>query len=88
MNKNFSIIPKLLFQNPGISFQFATSFGKKLKADIIDRNLYKGISKELNLIYFRITPLCNLKCVMCGQRGDKGVLKDDYARKETKKIIP
>ena len=88
MNKNFSIVPKILFKNPGMSFQLAKTFGKKLKADIIDRNLYNGISKELNLIYFRITPLCNLKCVMCGQRGDKGVLKGDFARKEAKKIIP
>ena len=87
MNTNFSIVPKILFQNPGMSFKLAKTFAVKKKADIIDRNLYKGISKELNLIYFRITPLCNLKCVMCGQRGDKGVLKGEYAKKESKKII-
>lgn len=88
MNKNFSIVPKILFKNPGMSFRIARNFGRKLKADIIDRNLYDGISKELSLIYFRITPLCNLKCVMCGQRGDKGVLNGKYAIEQSKKIIP
>ncbi len=87
MNNNFSIIPKILFQNPGMSLQLAKSFVTKKKADIIDRKLYKGFSKKLSLIYFRITPLCNLKCVMCGQKGDKGVLKGEYAKKESKKII-
>lgn len=87
MNNNFSIVPKVLFQNPGMSYRMAKTFATKKKADIIDRNLYRGISKEMNLIYFRITPLCNLKCVMCGQRGDKGVLQGDFAREEAKKII-
>lgn len=88
MNNNFSIIPKVLFQNPVMSFQIAKTFTNSLKTDIIDRNYYNGISKKLSLIYFRITPLCNLKCIMCGQRGDKGVLKGEYAKDEAKKIVP
>jgi len=55
---------------------------------MIDRKLYRGFSKKLSLIYFRITPLCNLRCIMCGQRGDKGVLKGEYAKEEAKKIVP
>lgn len=88
MNNNFSIVPKILFQNPGMSFQIAKTFANSLKTDKIDRNFYSGISKKLSLIYFRITPLCNLKCVMCGQRGDKGVLKGEHAKEEAKNIIP
>ncbi|MCK5153251.1 MAG: radical SAM protein [Spirochaetales bacterium] len=88
MNSNLSIVPKILFQNPAMSFQIARTFVNSIKTDIIDRNYYNGISKKLSLIYFRITPLCNLKCIMCGQRGDKGVLKGEYAKKEAKKIVP
>jgi radical SAM protein with 4Fe4S-binding SPASM domain len=88
MNKNFSIVPKLLFQSPQMSLQIAKTFLNTIKTDKIDKNIYNGVSKKLSLIYFRITPLCNLRCVMCGQRGVKGVLQGDFARKESKKIIP
>ncbi len=88
MNNNFSIVPKILFQNPGMSLQVAKSFFNSKKTCIIDRRMYGGKSGRLSLIYFRITPLCNLNCIMCGQRGDKGVLKGEYAREEAKKIVP
>ncbi len=88
MNKNFSIVPKVLFKHPAMSFQLAKTFARQSKTIFIDRKYYKGKSRKLSLIYFRITPLCNLKCVMCGQRGDKGILKGEYAREEAKKIVP
>jgi radical SAM protein with 4Fe4S-binding SPASM domain len=71
-----------------MSYQIAKTFINSMKTDMIDRKLYRGFSKKLSLIYFRITPLCNLKCVMCGQRGDKGVLKGEYAKEEAKKNVP
>lgn len=71
-----------------MSYQTAKAFINSLKTDMIDRNFYNGFSKKLSLIYFRITPLCNLKCVMCGQRGIKGVLKGEFAKEEAKKIVP
>ncbi|MCL1835965.1 MAG: radical SAM protein [Treponema sp.] len=43
--------------------------------------------KNLGLVYFKLTPACNLRCVMCGQFGDKGVMKDCIAE-ETKKTLP
>src|SRR5215469_8817247 len=43
--------------------------------------------KNLALVYFKLTPACNLRCVMCGQYGDKGVMKD-CAAEETKNILP
>lgn len=66
----------------------ALSFLAMKKANAFDRRFRETRSKELALIYFRITPLCNLKCVMCGQRGVKGVLKGNYAYEESKKIVP
>ena len=88
MNTNFSVVPRLLRQNPGMAMNLALSFLVHKKAILYDRRYRETISKELALIYFRITPLCNLKCVMCGQRGDKGVLKGKYAYEESKKIVP
>ena len=66
----------------------ALSFLGMKKAHAIDRRFRETTSKELALVYFRITPLCNLKCVMCGQRGVKGVLKGTHAYEESKKIVP
>jgi MoaA/NifB/PqqE/SkfB family radical SAM enzyme len=43
--------------------------------------------KNLCLVYFKLTPLCNLHCVMCGQRGDKGVLTGKFAADEAKTIV-
>jgi MoaA/NifB/PqqE/SkfB family radical SAM enzyme len=43
--------------------------------------------ENLALVYFKLTPACNLRCVMCGQYGDKGIMKD-CAAEETKKVLP
>ena len=43
--------------------------------------------KNLALVYFKPTPACNLRCVMCGQYGDKGIM-NDCAAEENKKILP
>lgn len=66
----------------------ALSFLAIKKASLYDRRYHESTSKELGLVYFRITPMCNLRCVMCGQRGDKGVLKGKYAYEESKNIVP
>jgi radical SAM protein with 4Fe4S-binding SPASM domain len=42
---------------------------------------------NLALVYFKPTPACNLRCVMCGQYGDKGIMKD-CAAEEAKKTLP
>jgi len=88
MKTNFSLVSKLLGENPGLALRFARSFMKQKKSMLLDRRLYGGKTHELGLMYFRLTPLCNLRCVMCGQRGDKGVLKGAFAAAEAKKIVP
>ncbi len=88
MKTNFSLVPKIVKQNPGMATNMALSFLMAKKSILFDRKYREVTTKELSLIYFRITPLCNLKCVMCGQRGVKGVLKGAYALEESKKIVP
>jgi radical SAM protein with 4Fe4S-binding SPASM domain len=87
MKTNFSIVPKLLGENPGLALKLARSFAMQKKSMQVDHRFYGGKSRELSLLYFRLTPLCNLRCVMCGQRGDKGVLKGAYAAEESKKVV-
>jgi radical SAM protein with 4Fe4S-binding SPASM domain len=43
--------------------------------------------KNLSLVYFKLTPLCNMHCVMCGQYGDKGIMKGKGAAAQAAKTI-
>ncbi len=63
-------------------------FFRQERARNIDYRFGKGVAKNLSLVTFKITPLCNLRCVMCGQRGETGTLKGDFARKEAEKLVP
>jgi Predicted Fe-S oxidoreductases len=88
MKTNFALVPKLLSQDPGLALRLGRSFATQKKSMLIDRRFRGETTKELSLMYFRLTPLCNLRCVMCGQRGVKGVLKGSFAAAEAKKIVP
>jgi hypothetical protein len=85
---NFALVPRLLKADPALAAKLARSFASQKKAMQIDHRFYRGKTHELSLMYFRLTPLCNLRCVMCGQRGTKGVLKGTFAAEEAKKIVP
>ncbi len=87
MQKNTSILPKVFLSNPKIAMKAARNFLSLLKSRTMDKRFYNGASNELGLVSFRITPLCNLRCVMCGQRGDTGVFKQKDLNAEAKKIL-
>jgi radical SAM protein with 4Fe4S-binding SPASM domain len=42
---------------------------------------------KLALVYFKLTPLCNLRCKMCGQFGDKGVMNEKGVLSDAAKTI-
>jgi MoaA/NifB/PqqE/SkfB family radical SAM enzyme len=88
MNHNFSVVPMLLTKQFSLSLKMFYGFYKMAKTKIKPKRDY-GYNhfKNLCLFYIKLTPLCNLNCVMCGQRGDKGVLKDGAEYKEAKNII-
>ncbi|PKL22988.1 MAG: radical SAM protein [Spirochaetae bacterium HGW-Spirochaetae-3] len=88
MKTNFSVVPRLLKKDPILAKRLSKAFLAQRKAMAIDRVFHPSTTDELGLIYFRLTPLCNLRCVMCGQRGDKGVLKGSFAANEAEKIVP
>ncbi|MFP4618968.1 MAG: radical SAM protein [Spirochaetaceae bacterium] len=88
MKSNLSVIPKVLEKDKDLAFKLAKAFFGKNLAKNIDRQFKDGTSSHLSLITFRITPMCNLNCVMCNQRGDTGVLKGKYAADEAKTVLP
>lgn len=88
MKHNFSVVPEVLLKDPDMAKLLVSGFGRKRKAALVDRRFHPKTSKEMSLLTFRITPLCNLRCVMCNQRGETGVLKGDYAIQEAKKLVP
>jgi MoaA/NifB/PqqE/SkfB family radical SAM enzyme len=88
MKTNLSIVPQLLTKNWALSAKMFYGMAQIEKARLLPRHDYNyNHLKNLGLIYFKLTPACNLRCVMCGQYGDKGVMKD-CAAEETKKILP
>ncbi len=88
MNNNFSVVWKMLQHNPAFALNTAFSFMRMGKASLVDRKRKTRKTKELALVYFRITPLCNLRCLMCNQRGTHGVLNGVHAASEAKKLVP
>lgn len=88
MDKNFSVVPQMITKSPRLAVRTAKSFLINTKTRNIDYRYLRGRTHNLSLLYMKLTPLCNLHCVMCGQRGDKGVMKGKHAVEESKKILP
>jgi MoaA/NifB/PqqE/SkfB family radical SAM enzyme len=88
MKQNFTVVPVLFSKEKGLSAKMFYGFLKMGKTKILPKRNYDyDHFKNLALVYFKLTPACNLRCVMCGQYGAKGVMKD-CAAEEVKKILP
>ncbi|MBI9101966.1 MAG: radical SAM protein [Spirochaetales bacterium] len=87
MKTNFSVVPQMINKSPRLAARTAKSFLLNSKTRHLDYRFLRGRTQNLALVYMKLTPMCNLRCVMCGQRGDKGVLKGKYALDESKKIL-
>jgi len=71
-----------------LSAKMARGFYVMEKARLLPKHNYNyNHFKNLALVYLKPTAACNLRCVMCGQYGDKGIMKD-CAAEETKKSLP
>ena len=88
MKRNIAVVPFLFSKRKKLSAKTSYVFFKVMKARLLPKRDY-GCNhfKNLAVFYCKLTPACNLRCVMCGQYGDKGVMKD-CAAEETKKILP
>lgn len=87
MKKNRSVIPKLFIKNPVKGIKGILAFVEEEIARIREYNRKDGTSAVLPLVTFRLTPLCNLHCLMCGQRGKTGTLKGQHAVDEAKSLV-
>jgi MoaA/NifB/PqqE/SkfB family radical SAM enzyme len=88
VKKNTSMIPMLLTKNLSLAAKISSGLFRIGKARyFLNKNYKYNHFKNLALVYFKITGACNLRCKMCGQYGDKGVMKDCMAE-ENKKILP
>jgi len=88
VKKNIGVVNMLFKKNFALAAKMFHGFWKIGMAWIFPKHNY-GYNhfKKLALVYFKLTAACNLRCVMCGQYGDKGVMKDCIAE-ETKKNLP
>jgi len=88
LKKNISVVPMIFKKSFSLSVKIFYGLWKIGMAGLFPKRDY-GYDhfKKLALVYFKPTPACNLRCVMCGQYGDKGVMKE-CAAEETKKTIP
>jgi len=88
LKSNKSVVPLLLTKNFGLAARLGYNL---LRINCSRRFLNKSDNynhyKNLALVYFKVTGACNLRCKMCGQYGDKGVM-NDCAAQENKKILP
>ena len=88
MNKNISLVPFLFAKEFGLSRRVFFNLLKTGKTrSFLNRNYGHDHFKNITLVYFKLTSACNLRCVMCGQYGDKGNMKD-CAAEESKKNLP
>jgi MoaA/NifB/PqqE/SkfB family radical SAM enzyme len=88
MKKNFSVIPVFFKKNFGLAIKLFRTYQRIGRAAIFPkRDFGHNHFKNLGLVYFKLTAACNLRCKMCGQYGDKGIMKDKAAE-ETKKNLP
>ena len=88
MKNNLSMIPLLLKKNVSLAGKIASSLFRIGKGRYyLNRNYGHNHFKNLALVYFKPTGACNLRCKMCGQYGEKGIM-NDCAAEENKKTLP
>lgn len=88
MKSNYSIVPELIYHHPHKAWKLAQAFIRIFRSNHVDYYRPSGKTGVLPLVTFKLTPKCNLTCVMCGQRGVKGKLKGKFALEEEKSILP
>jgi MoaA/NifB/PqqE/SkfB family radical SAM enzyme len=89
MKTNTSVVPMLLRQELALGCKMFRGFFKIFLAWIKPKRDFNcNHFNNIALLYFKLTPLCNLRCKMCGQYGDKGCMHGGKIAEEAKKIVP
>ena len=87
MKENISVVPYIFGKQINLSAKLLWGFCKMGKTRMLPKRDYNyNHFKNLALAYFKVTPVCNSRCVMCGQYGDKGNMTG-HAEEEGKKVL-
>lgn len=70
--KHFTKVAK----HPWIASKIGKLQAEKWLFDWMHPNAKGGAAGKIKQVSIRITDVCNLRCIMCGQWGDKGFLQD------------
>jgi MoaA/NifB/PqqE/SkfB family radical SAM enzyme len=88
MKQNIAVVPLLFTRKWSLSLKMLWGFIKMGKTRLLPKRDYHfDHMKNLCLVYFKLTALCNLRCVMCGQWGNQGVMKNCNIAEESKKVL-
>lgn len=81
MSKRSKVAPQAVFKNfwklarhPWIAKRLVTLQGEKWLFNTLYPKAEEGKANKIRQVSIRITDVCNLRCVMCGQWGEKGFL--------------
>jgi len=87
MKHNIAVVPMLFTRALRLTPKMSRGFFKMGRTRIFFKHDFGfNHTKNLCLVYFKLTPVCNLHCKMCGQYGDKGYIKP-VAAEEAKTIV-
>ncbi len=89
MKTNISVVPKLLKSDFHGAMQMLRGF-VKMGITRSKKKHFEGYDhmKNFCLVYLKLTPVCNLQCKMCGQRGVKGYFRGQAGQEAAKTILP
>jgi radical SAM protein with 4Fe4S-binding SPASM domain len=74
--------------HPWIWTKLADLQGEKWLFNVIAPGNGDGTARKIRQVSFRITDLCNLRCITCGQWGKGGFLRDKDLRELKRQEVP
>lgn len=75
-------------RHPWIAGKLAALQGEKWIFNYLYPKYKEGQANKIRQVSIRITDMCNLRCIMCGQWGDTGFLHDKDLKELKKEEVP
>ncbi len=95
MSRRSKVAPGIVFKNfskvakhPWIASKLVKLQGEKILFDLMYPFHENGRANKIRQVSIRITDLCNLRCIMCGQWGQHGFLLGKNLKELKKEEVP
>ncbi|MBN2139794.1 MAG: radical SAM protein [Desulfovibrionaceae bacterium] len=75
-------------KHPWVAKKLVALQAEKWLLSALNLHAARGSAGKIRQLSIRITDLCNLRCVMCGQWGERGFLKDQDLRALKAREVP